>query len=173
MDTPGIRLNRKQLYWIFQFGGWTTYAVLNALYLIFTDRFSGVIAVELFLLWLLGIALTQSLRTIIIRNNWLRLPVIQVIPRVLVLIVLMAVPMQLLHLLFRILIVGNAGIDGNISALLTGLLNFSFFFLLWSLIYFTVHNIEHARQSEIRNLRWQAAIRETELNKLKAQLNPH
>lgn len=173
MDTPGIRLNRQQLYWIFQLGGWTVFTVLNALYLIFTDRFRAVIAVELFLLWLLGIALTQSLRTLIIRNNWLRLSVIKVIPRVLGLVVLMAVPMQMLHLLFRILLVGNAGIEGNVSALLMGLLNFSFFFLLWSLIYFSVHYIEHARQSEIRNLRWQAAIRETELNKLKAQLNPH
>jgi two-component system LytT family sensor kinase len=173
MEAARIHINRKQLYWIFQLGGWTVYAVLNAVYLVLADRFRPAIAVELLLLWLLGIALTQSLRTVIIRRNWLRLPLVKVIPRMLGIILLMAVPMQLLHLLFRILLVGNSGIPENVTGLFTGLLNFAFFFLLWSLIYFTVHYLEHARQTEIRNLRWEAAMRETELNRLKAQLNPH
>ncbi|MCU0435695.1 MAG: histidine kinase [Bacteroidia bacterium] len=173
MELPGIRINRRQLYWTFQLGGWTVYAVLNAVYLVLAERFSAAIAVELVLLWLMGISLTQSLRTVIIRRNWLRLPLPKVIPRMLGMILLMAVPMQMLHILFRVLLVGNSGVEENTTGLLLGVFNFAFFFLLWSLIYFTVHYLEQARQTEIRNLRWEAAMRETELNRLKAQLNPH
>lgn len=175
MAVPGIRLRRNQLYWIFQLSGWTAYVVLNIGYIILDGRFSSALAVEFLLLWLLGIALTQSFRTVVIQNNWLQFPPTKVLPRILALNLLMAIPMQLLHILFRLFFVNESGLnlDVNITGMLLGLINFALFFFIWSLIYFAVHYLDHVRQSEIRDLRWQAAIHEAELNKLKSQLNPH
>ncbi len=45
--------------------------------------------------------------------------------------------------------------------------------MVWSLLYFLFHFIQNYRKEEIKNLRWQAAKNEMELNKLKSQLNPH
>jgi sensor histidine kinase YesM len=171
----GIRLRRRQLYWLFQLSGWTIYVVLNIGYLVLENRFNSAIALEFFLLWLLAIALTQSLRTLIIQNNWLQWSVAKVIPLILLLNILMAIPMQLLHVLFRVFFVNTSSIFTEISTtvILLGLINFALFFFLWSLIYFAVHYLDNIRLAEIRNLRWHATIREAELNKLKSQLNPH
>jgi LytS/YehU family sensor histidine kinase len=51
--------------------------------------------------------------------------------------------------------------------------NFSIFFFFWCIIYFLVHFIENYKKTEIEKLKWEAAISEAELNKLKSQLNPH
>jgi LytS/YehU family sensor histidine kinase len=51
--------------------------------------------------------------------------------------------------------------------------NYTLFFLFWSVIYFLVHYVENYQRTEIEKFKWMAAIHETELNKLKSQLNPH
>ncbi|NNE56357.1 MAG: histidine kinase [Flavobacteriales bacterium] len=65
-----------------------------------------------------------------------------------------------------------------ISQLRTGeaapaILNFSALFLIWNLIYFTVHFFENLKATEIRNLELNAAKKEIELMSFKNQLNPH
>jgi hypothetical protein len=46
-------------------------------------------------------------------------------------------------------------------------------FCLWNIIYFGFHYFQNYKRSEINALRYLAASRESELNSLKAQLNPH
>lgn len=53
------------------------------------------------------------------------------------------------------------------------ILNFSGVFCLWNVIYFGFHYFQNYRRAEINSLRYLAASRESELNHLKAQLNPH
>lgn len=53
------------------------------------------------------------------------------------------------------------------------ILNFSGVFCMWNVIYFGFHYFQNYRRAEINSLRYLAASRESELNHLKAQLNPH
>ena len=53
------------------------------------------------------------------------------------------------------------------------IINNALLFFIWSVIYFGYHFFERSRQQEIERLQWAASINETELNNLKAQLNPH
>jgi len=53
------------------------------------------------------------------------------------------------------------------------ILNYSVIFCLWNVIYFGFKYFQNYRRSEINSLRYLAASRESELNNLKAQLNPH
>ena len=46
-------------------------------------------------------------------------------------------------------------------------------FLLWSVIYFAIAFFSRYRREEIERLKWENALKEFELNKLKSQLNPH
>jgi two-component system, LytTR family, sensor kinase len=52
-------------------------------------------------------------------------------------------------------------------------INFAVIFCLWNVIYFGFQYFQNYKQSEINSLRYLAASRESELNNLKAQLNPH
>lgn len=51
--------------------------------------------------------------------------------------------------------------------------DFTAVFCLWNIIYFGFQYFQNYRRSEITALRYLAASRESELNNLKAQLNPH
>lgn len=53
------------------------------------------------------------------------------------------------------------------------ILNFSGIFCLWNFIYFGFQYFQNYKRSEIEALRYLAASRESELNNLKSQLNPH
>lgn len=52
-------------------------------------------------------------------------------------------------------------------------INFAVIFCLWNVIYFGFQYFQNYKRSEINSLRYLAASRESELNSLKAQLNPH
>jgi len=53
------------------------------------------------------------------------------------------------------------------------ILNYSVIFCLWNVIYFGFKYFQNYKKAEINSLRYLAASRESELNSLKAQLNPH
>src|SRR5690606_34796559 len=53
------------------------------------------------------------------------------------------------------------------------IINLSGVFIIWSLLYFLFHFINNYKKEEIKNLKWEAARNEIELNKIKSQLNPH
>lgn len=70
--------------------------------------------------------------------------------------------------LFGLLIADLSAVDVSESVI-----NFSVIFFLWNVIYFAFQYLENYKLSEINALRYLAASRESELNSLKAQLNPH
>ena len=63
--------------------------------------------------------------------------------------------------------------DLNLIEISEYVINFSVIFCLWNVIYFGFQYFQNYRRSEINSLRYLAASRESELNNLKAQLNPH
>jgi two-component system, LytTR family, sensor kinase len=167
-----LTIARHQFYWLCQLGGWLLYIAFNAFYLYSRGEFTGNDAFGLTMIFLFGIVLTQVLRWIILKLDWLKLPVLKVIPRVLAMNIAMgAVLMVVYEIGF------SSGAEGVILKLdwrlAFGSLLYAAIFFVWSTLYFLAHFLENYKKAEIEALRWQAAIRETELNKLRSQLNPH
>lgn len=61
----------------------------------------------------------------------------------------------------------------NLVNVVSNVINFSVVFFVWNIIYFGYHYFTNYKRAEINNLRLEAAGKESELNSLKAQLNPH
>lgn len=63
--------------------------------------------------------------------------------------------------------------DFSFGDYLINIMIFSNVFLAWSLMYYVFHLVQTTREREIKDLQWEASQNESELNNLKAQLNPH
>ncbi len=172
MEKFTIPYEKRQIYWMCQLGGWMFYVLLNGFYVFLKDQFTSTFAFSLIFIFLFGIILTQTLRFFIIRFNWLQLSIPKVIPLLLVSNFLMAFGMTFIQTGFDRAATGVAISMSNSVWVLT-VSNYTLFFLFWSIIYFMVHYVSDYKKSEIEKFKWMAAIQETELNKLKSQLNPH
>ncbi|MBI3512434.1 MAG: histidine kinase [Bacteroidetes bacterium] len=165
-------MKRNQFYWAFQLGGWMLFVLLQGIFLSLKKELNNDAMVLLMAVFISGILLTQLLRAVIIRFRWLNISRLRSVPMMLVMIIAMGGIVALMKTgLEKLSSENNYHFDPVRVSLDT--LNFSLFFFFWSVIYFLVHIVENYKRAEIENLKWEAAIKETELNKLKSQLNPH
>ncbi len=170
----GPIFSRVKLYWLSQLIGWSLYVAL----LIILNQLEGFPISIKFILnlvttFLLGILATHLYRELIIRRNWLRLKIIELIPRLIGASFVFSSFYIIIHRIVSDLIIDDFGIDFIFLELLQSALSVWVVFMFWSLFYFLFHFIQNYRKEEIKNLRWQAIRNEIELNKIKSQLNPH
>lgn len=166
-------MNKKGLYWICQIGGWLFFVLLNSLLAKLSNVFDNNVAKSMAVLFVAGILISHLYRNIIIRNGWLKLSTLRLIPRVIITTIGFAIIMQCILFIIEWLI-GIADIDRyNTNSIVYNIFQIAILFFFWSLIYFLFHYIENYKKAEIANLKWEASINEIELNKLKSQLNPH
>lgn len=120
-----------------------------------------------------GILISYLYRQLIKKQNWLRKPIQEVIGLTLLSSFVMGTLFTLVNYLidYHLLTVTTAKPD--LKYILLAIINQSIFFLMWSLIYYAAHYFNKSRQREIEHLKWEGAIKDFELNKLKSQLNPH
>jgi LytS/YehU family sensor histidine kinase len=104
--------------------------------------------------------------------NWYKVSPINLILRVIVACVVMSAIFTIFSFGFDMLLVHP---DMQVSAyfFFLNFTNATVLFVLWSLIYFSIHFFRDYRKREIEHLKWENAIKDFELNKLKSQLNPH
>ena len=166
-------MNKKGLYWICQIGGWLFFVLLNSLLAKLSNVFDNNVAKSMALLFIFGILISHLYRYVIVRNNWLKLNTLQLVPRVIITTTAFAIVMQ--SMLFVVeLFIGIADIARySTNSILYNIFQIALLLFFWSLIYFLFHYIENYKKAEIANLKWEASINEIELNKLKSQLNPH
>lgn len=166
-------MNKKNLYWICQIGGWLFFVLLNSLFLKLGYIFNANVATSQLILLAFGILISHFYRNLIVRFGWLKIKILPLIPRVIIATILLAAILEYAQYGLELLL----NIAGNkhqyTISVITNVLNIAFVFFFWSLIYFLFHYIENYKKAEIENLKWQASINEIELNKLKSQLNPH
>jgi two-component system, LytTR family, sensor kinase len=81
--------------------------------------------------------------------------------------------MASLYELYAVLLSDRTEITFDTARWIRDMINYSIAFLIWSAMYFLINTLENFRKAEIENLRWEALRNETELNRLKSQLNPH
>ncbi len=166
-------MSKKQsIYWTCQVTGWTLYTLINLFFfkLSYTTNIRDVFN---FILWLpVGIGITHLFRYIVVHFNILRSRIISQILFILISSLIMA-------FFYVLLTIGLAKIFGVITykvsfiSILSTILNCTGVFLFWCLIYFGFHYFDNYKKTEIQNLRLEANSKEVELNRLKAQLNPH
>ena len=167
-------VRRHRLYWTCQVIGWGAYVILIAIFnKISGIDFDSVIYLNLSSTFILGVGTSHLYRNFILRNDWLKLRIAQLIPRVLLASFILSIVFFALHTLISDVIILNRSFSFDWIDILKNLINLSANYLLWTLLYWTFHFIENYRKEEIKNLRWQATINEMELNKIKSQLNPH
>lgn len=149
-------LNKTRIYWLCQISGWSFFVLVN---LLFNTPSLKILFNYLFLL-VVGIALTHAYRFFILQFKILKLKIVYQL-------FFIAVSSLMLSVIFCV--VGSVFFVLSLEEVINGIVPF----LFWSIIYFGFHYLENYKKTEIQNLRWEAASKDIELNKLKSQLNPH
>lgn len=167
-----MRIDKRRLYWFCQLFGWTLLIGVEYLAYVVSDGFqpdSFYLAIANIIL---GIGLTHLYRYIIRRGNWVRLPFLQLAPRVLLSVLVLALIMTLLNYYFDQQIIPDMFIDEPLP-FLGYMLSWGKAMLAWVLSYTVYHYVERSRQAEIKHILLTTSIRETEARVLRSQLNPH
>ena len=168
-----MKLNRKQIYWISQITGWSSFVGINLFYISSFEEVTWQRILVWIFLGLLGIIFTHILRGIIRKNNWLNLPLKKTIPRILTSSIIAGIIIYALVFAASYIAGTMDQKEFNIARPIAGAIDLSGITLLWSLIYFIVHYMENYKKKEIESLIWEAAVKDYELKTLKSQLNPH
>jgi len=162
------------VYWISQLCGWSTYVLLAWLInKLNGSEFTSELFYNLFSIFIIGVANTHLYRSIILRFHWLRLNTAQLIPRVLLASLVFGFLFHVQQTFVSELLIAQQFFKIELIDTFQKIINWTGIFVLWSLLYFIVHFIDNYKKEEIKNLKWEAMKSETELNKLKSQLNPH
>ncbi|MBR9831733.1 histidine kinase [bacterium] len=169
-----IVFKQQNLYWISQVYGWLIYVVLMGL----LNQLNGAelnrqLIFNLLVTFSLGVLISHIYRELILKLNWLKYQLYKLIPRILVACLVFGTLFFTVHTIISdVLIAGERYIFEWIDVI-RNVINQTVIFLLWSSLYFLFHFVQNYRKEEIKNLKWQAARNEIELNKIKSQLNPH
>ena len=166
-------MSKRKIYWILQFAGWTAYALIHNLLTIISPEFdrSDLRTFTAFNFLMAGWFLlsTHGLRGLIISRGWLNYGILRALPRVLFTTAALAIVTFLVNVIFSAWLNILNYSDFETFTAITNILANTFFYLLWTAIYFMVHYLDQYGKS----LRYEAAKNEIELNRLKSQLNPH
>jgi two-component system LytT family sensor kinase len=165
-----LTMNRKKVYWILQISGWAIYAFIMLLLLALRDNLTIWNTITFLLNSVLFLVSTHLFRGYIKKHRWVNLPIMALIPRV----IFATFILGLFNYFFSILInltFSTVNFESNFDPFLMITYSFSamIIYFLWSLLYFIFHFVDKHNKA----LRYEAAINEFELNKLKSQLNPH
>lgn len=160
-------MTRNTVYWICQLGGWSLLGVINIFFFLLMGA-SPEQVINTFLSVFYSLLVSHAFRVWVHRRGWLKLSTGRLVPRLLVAIIVMSCLVYFLQLI-------TLGLQGNLAAglelsqfLLVMLTHMTIFFI-WVVVYISYHYVERYNAT----LRYEAALNEMTLNRLKSQLNPH
>ena len=170
--------SRKKRYWFFQLGGWSVWALTMLFFAYLFEREVSILFLyRCFFAVLLGIIFTQILRAIIIRFNWLQMPIEKVIPRlILVMLIISSVytisQMSIVEALNLSERIRDPKINFGRRFLLNSVDNL-IFLTVWLLIYYAYHYFERVNRQQVDTHRLNAVVKDLELKTIKSHINPH
>lgn len=165
-------MSKQKLYWICQVSGWFVYVLLNLLFFVLQTPLS-LPDFLIYLSWIpSGIIITHVFRTIVIKVKLMQVKLYFQIPIVVVGSFINAGLFYFGQYFLEQLVHGNTH-ELVFIEVIANIINYAFVFFFWSLSYFSYHFLLNFTQAEMNGLRMQATMKETELNKIKSQLNPH
>ena len=124
----------------------------------------------------LGLVLTHGFRAFIHRRNWVQLPLMGLLSRIVgASLVLGAAWTALTWPLMRVFDARAQSLVqvSDATVVLYGVFTCSAFMFVWLALYFGYHAFERYRKSEIARWQLQSTAKEAELRALKSQVNPH
>lgn len=180
-------LHTSRAYWTCQLLGWGLYGssqVYNAIATL-PVRWERIV-LEVTLLNVLAVALTQVLRVFKLREGWTKLSMRQLLPRSLVASVLMgSVLAGTMHFMAVAPLWGLEPIQDPaviesiptpiryLNPLTLRLANWSLVFFIWIALYVSITSVRDRHTAELRQSELTRALQSAELKLLKSQLNPH
>ncbi|HKD52633.1 MAG TPA: histidine kinase [Steroidobacteraceae bacterium] len=182
MDVPQ-RSSRN--YWLCQLIGWGLYGATEAAAAVQILRLPLLRSVLEITVWAGGgLALSHVLRGVLRRRGWARLPLRALVPRILALSLLLALPMAVLtHYMAIAALWGPDQVDidhlhigpGMLgpARLLILVLNWTTCFVVWTVLYLSITSLRDRRSAALRQSELTRALQLSELRLLKSQLNPH
>lgn len=165
-------VKKLHIYWYCQLFGWFFYITVNSVFFGLSYKSGYKEYLMFFLTLLFGIAITHFYRSLLISLKILSLS----LAKQLISIVIFSFVKGVIFCFITLGLYKSFGfITYELSALdiVSSILNFTVIFCLWNIIYFGFHYFQNYKLAEINSLRYLAASKESELNSLKAQLNPH
>ena len=158
-----------------QVGGWLCFVLLILFQNFLQNNIDVGIIKVLMVNFLLGLSLSHAMREVILRLNWLKLPIYKVFPRVIIISIFFGVMASLIYASISDLFFADIRpiLVYPYRLLLQFFISYPPVFLFWNLLYFAAYYLKNYEREEVKNLRLKAAMNEVELNNLKSQLNPH
>ncbi|MBC7568440.1 MAG: histidine kinase [Spirosoma sp.] len=163
---------KQKIYWFCQLLGWSLLILVEYLAYVLEYGFDADTLYLAIANIFLGITLTHLYRLMIRRWNWVRLPFVQLAPRVLLSVFVLALIMTLVNMPFDRIIVPDKFIDEP-WPLIGYIMSWGKAMLAWVLSYTVYYYVEQTRNAEIEKILLKTSIRETEAKVLRSQLNPH
>jgi len=163
-------MNKQRAYWVIQSIGWSLYALILILggYVV-SNKFQPLMAMPILVEAMFFFVLTHFYRILNKKWHWFHLPVLKLLPKMLVSIFVMAIPIYFIRVFVSYLLdiyspnlLSANNIIGNIIG------NF-FALFIWTSLYYAFHYFERYNLS----LKYEVAMKRMELDRLKSQLNPH
>lgn len=161
-------MTRNTVYWICQLGGWSLYIIINISFFVLKnvpnpgDTF-------LFLSAIYMLLITHGFRTYVHWSGLMKVSMGRLVPRIIIAIFLMNVLVLLLQIPTLMLLRGRPILSIDFSELVLLFLSQLVLFFIWCALYIMYHYVERYNAT----LKYEAAINEMTLNRLKSQLNPH
>jgi len=165
-------MSKRKVYWTCQIFGWTLLILVEYLAYLFQDGFDPNALYLAIANIGLGISLTHLYRLMIRRLNWVRLPFLQLAPRVLLSVFVLALIMTAVNLPIDRIIVPTYFVDEP-WIVMGYIMTWGKTMLAWVLSYTVYHYVERTRDAEIEQILLKTSIRDTEAKVLRSQLNPH
>lgn len=171
-----MRLSNTTLFWILQFLGWGIPVVINASAKYNRPNLSNTyIIAETLLLIISGILASSLLRRFLKRNitfnkfnkkEWKY-----------ILIGYIGASLLYATLMFLALPINNVLNDNaktpSTLIIISTIINAFIFILFWLILYLSIKLTRQYRSNQIKNLQLETALKDSELNTLKGQINPH
>jgi two-component system LytT family sensor kinase len=167
-------MNKARLYWYCQLGGWTLFNVIEIISYGNILGYHSNLFINGAINLILGVAITHLYRNFLLKTNWLALPLYKLIPRLIWAIAVMTVVLSISNIgLDRFLLPVFQEIPLSFELVMPYFFNFGKYVLLWVLIYHLFQYWERSLKAERDYYQLEAAVKETQYNNLKTQLNPH
>ena len=163
------------LYWIFQIVGWSLFFTLTVLYfsIVHSEPISQTQVLSTTGFCLGGLLLTHAFRYQLKKRAWLALPYLSIGVRIVAANVLMAIVLDGMIIAWGVLFGYRLTTKSDWLDLLGGVLNTSLVFGIWSLIYFVSFAFRNYKREEIDKLKAERSLKDSELARLRSQMNPH
>ena len=175
-----ITLSKNNLYWMLQIAGWALPACLNSWgkYISNANLSLSYIIAEGVLFFIGGILSTTVLRFHINKDvdfdNIQKTPILKILRHFISSIIIFFMVM-VIAIAINIIINRPPHATYHVTKLMlfSTVLNIALYVFFWMILYVAIKTTMHLRQAKIKSLKLQTELKESQLNTLKGQINPH